>query len=55
MSFCGTVALFIPASDMKNGQDFRTGLYFIMHMLLCFKKTIAITIDVLSDCGAYGL
>ena len=24
----------------KNGQDFRTGPYFIMHTLLCFKKTI---------------
>ena len=34
------------------GQDFRTGPYFIMHTLLCFKKTIAITIDVLWDCGA---
>ena len=33
-------------------QDFRTGPYFIMHTLLCFKKTIAITIDVLWDCGA---
>ena len=33
-------------------QDFHTGPYFIMHTLLCFKKTIAITIDVLWDCGA---
>ena len=33
-------------------QYFRTGPYFIMHTLLCFKKTIAIPIDVLWDCGA---
>ena len=33
-------------------QDFRTSPYFIMDTLLCFKKTIAITIDVLWDCGA---
>ena len=39
-------------SCKNNGQDFRTGPYFIMHTLLCFKKTIAITIDVLCDCGA---
>ena len=33
-------------------QDFRTGPYFIMHTLLCFMNTIAITIDVLWGCGA---
>ena len=33
-------------------QDFRTGPYFIMHTLLCFKKTIAIIIDVFWNCGA---
>ena len=36
----------------ESRQDFRTGPYFIMHTLLCFKKTIAIAIDVLWDCGA---
>ena len=40
------------AAEKNKGQDFRTGPYFIMHTLLCFKKTIAITIDVLWDCGA---
>ena len=33
-------------------SDLRTGPYFITHTLLCFKKTIAITIDILWDCGA---
>ena len=37
---------------IPNGEDFRTGPYFIMHTLLCFMKTIAITIDVLWGCGA---
>ena len=36
----------------ETRQDFRTGPYFIMHTLLCFMETIAITIDVLWDCGA---
>ena len=36
----------------KQWARFRTGPYFIMHTLLCFKKTIAITIDVLWDCGS---
>ena len=41
-----------PLCHKVNRQDFRTGPYFIMHTLLCFKKTITITIDVLWDCGA---
>ena len=37
-------------------QDFRTGPYFIMHTVLCFKKTIAITIDALWERSAlFGL
>ena len=41
----------INSDNKKRGQDFRTGPY-LMHTLLCFKKTIAITIDVLWNCGA---
>ena len=43
---------FFDFDEEKNWQDFRTGPYFIMHTLLCFKKTIAITIEVIWDCGA---
>ena len=46
--FANPEALFLNEKWRKMRQDFRTGPYFIMHTLLCFKKTI----DVLRDCGA---
>ena len=47
---------FQPRPQGLLRQDFRTGPYFIMHTVLCFKKTIAITIDALWERSAlFGL
>ena len=46
------ISLYAQAQQLLLRQDFRTGPYFIMHTVLCFKKTIAITIDALWECSA---